>query len=112
MPDLNRKRLLSGLLAEIERRQLPTVKVARIADRVPQAFAANPKISVHVFAAAATDPGARSVADALKTWGGRDGRLHIRDPFAGVAGGGQDYVFDVPSGATHVQVFFQLTKAD
>lgn len=108
MPDLTLKQRFTAILADTL--NLPRTRVNRIADALPPAVVAStPNIAVYVFPAAAGDPGAQSVDEVLRNFGGADGRLHLRDPFAGVGGGGQEHVFDVPAGATHVQIFFHLT---
>lgn len=50
--------------------------------RLPRAV---PVIQVYVFAADAGERNAITVADALRLYGGADGRLHIRDTFTGDA---------------------------
>jgi hypothetical protein len=112
MPDLTLKQRFTAIVADTMSKNLPRTRLNQIADGLPPAVVAStPNIAVYVFAAAAGEPGAESVAEALRKFGGADGRLHIRDPFAGVAGGGKDHVFDIPAGATHVQIFFHLTAA-
>ena len=66
-------------------------------------------IQVYVFAADAGERNAISVADALRLYRRADGRLHIRDTFTGDANGGREHVFDLPAGATHVQIFHRRT---
>jgi hypothetical protein len=64
---------------------------------------------VFVFAASAGEPDAITIAEALRRYGGPDGKLHIKDPFEGTPGGGRMHVFDLPAGATHIQVFHRLS---
>ncbi len=63
---------------------------------------------VFVFAAGPSDRDAIPIDEAIRRYGRMDGKLHIKDAFAGVPGGGREHVFDVPAGATHVQVFHRL----
>jgi hypothetical protein len=83
----------------------------RLSDVSPIDPSKTPTIHVYVFAAQRDDPGARPVDDVRRSWGREDGRLHIIDPYEGVPGGGREHVFDVPTGATHLQVFYELTTS-
>src|ERR1700738_5644890 len=89
----------------------PTIHLAddqRLSEVSPIDPAKAPTIHVYVFAAQSDDPGARPIHDGRRSWEREDGRLHIIDPYQGVPGGGLENVFDVPTGATHVQVFYEL----
>ena len=57
---------------------------------------------------APSDRDAIPIDEAIRRYGRMDGKLHIKDAFAGVPSGGREHVFDVPAGATHVQVFHRL----
>ena|SRR6266851_3339308 len=64
---------------------------------------------VFVFAASADELDAVPIAEAIRRYGGPDGKLHIKDAFEATPGGGRVHVFDVPAGATHIQVFHRLS---
>jgi hypothetical protein len=57
-----------------------------------------------IYAAEADEPHAMPVAEAVQTFGRSDGKLHVRDPYAGIPGGGQEHVLEIPAGAQYVQI--------
>ncbi len=107
MADETTRRRLMALIKKSKETPGPTVHLAD-GQRMPSIDVKNPTVHVYVFAAQPGDEGARPVEDVRRSWGREDGKLHITDPFEGVAGGGREHVFDVPAGATHLQVFYEL----
>ncbi len=64
---------------------------------------------VFVLPATPDEHDAIPIDEALRRYGGPDGKFHIKDAFEGTPGGGREHVFEVPAGATHVQVVHRLS---
>ena len=111
MADEMTRRRLMALIKKSKQTPGRTVRVGtdqRLLDVAGIDLKTAPTVHVYVFAAQPGDEGARPVEEVRQSWARPDGKLHIKDPFDGVPGGGREHVFDVPAGATHLQVFYEL----